>query len=101
MLFSLTMFPIGAGPSIGGPVSEVIEEIDRAGLHYEVSGMDTVVEGTWEQVMPVVERAEKQMRARYGRVFMTLTVDDQPNEGDRLHGSVADVERRLGHRVQH
>lgn len=67
MLFTLTMFPVGAGPSIRKPVAEVVDEIDRAGLHYDVSAADTVIEGTWEEVMPVVQRAEQRMRQRHGR----------------------------------
>ena len=62
MVFTLTMFPVGDGPSIRKPVAEVIEEIDGAGLHYEVSAADTVIEGSWEKVMPVVQRAEQRMR---------------------------------------
>lgn len=33
MLFTLTMFPVGTGPSLRKPVAEVVDEIDRAGLH--------------------------------------------------------------------
>ena len=101
MLFSLTMFPIGAGPSLCTPVAEVVDEIDRAGIHYEVTGMDTVMEGEWEEVMPVIRRAEERMRERHGRVFMTLTVDDRLGVKDRLYGAVEDVERQLGRRVEH
>jgi uncharacterized protein YqgV (UPF0045/DUF77 family) len=36
MLFSVSIFPIGSDESILEPVAEVVEEIDRAGLHYLV-----------------------------------------------------------------
>lgn len=101
MLFSLSMFPVGAGDSLVDPVSEVIDEIDRAGLPYTVTGMDTVIEGEWDQVMPVIQRAEQRLREKHDRVFMVLTVDDHKGAENRLRGSVEDVERRLARPISH
>lgn len=101
MLFSLTMFPVGHGPSLSKPVAEVVDEIDRSGLHYAVTGMDTIIEGTWEEVLPVIQRAEQRMRARYGRVYMTLSIDDRVGATDRLHGAVREVEQELAREVEH
>jgi uncharacterized protein (TIGR00106 family) len=101
MLFGLTMFPIGEGQSVCRPVAEVIDEIARAGLPYEVTGMDTIVEGDWDRVMPVIHAAEERMRAQYGRVYMVLTVDDRPGATNRLRGAVEDVEQELGWSVKH
>ncbi|HLU26555.1 MAG TPA: MTH1187 family thiamine-binding protein [Longimicrobiales bacterium] len=96
MLFSLSMFPIGEGSSLVQPVSEVIDEIDKAGLRYEVTGMDTVIEGEWNEVMPVIQRAEQRLREKHDRVYMVLVMDDRPGSRDRLHGAVRDVEEELG-----
>lgn len=101
MLFSLSMFPIGDGLSLAKPVAEVIDEIDQAGLHYDVTGMNTVIEGEWKDVMPVIERAEKRLREHHDRVFMVLTIDDHVGAENRLHGAVEDVERQLGRLVHH
>jgi uncharacterized protein (TIGR00106 family) len=101
MLFSVSMFPIGDGPSVCKPVAHVIDEIDRAGLHYEVSGMDTVIEGEWDQVMPVLQRAERRLRDDHERVFMLLALDDHVGVENRLHESVREVERELGRPLRH
>ncbi len=101
MLFSLTMFPIGEGASLCRPVADVVDEIDRAGLHYQVTGMDTILEGDWDDVMPVIRRAEERMRSKYGRVYMTLAIDDRVGAHNRLHGAVVDVERQLARDVEH
>lgn len=101
MLFSLTMFPIADEGSLVRPVSDVVDEIDRAGLKYQVTGMDTVIEGDWETVMPVIQRAEERLRKRYDRVYMQLTLDDHVGASSRLRGAVADVERELGRSVPH
>lgn len=96
MLFSLAMFPVGGGDSLVEPVAEVIDEIDRAGLSYEVTGMDTVIEGDWDEVMPVIRRAGQRLREKHDRVYMLLAVDDHKDASNRLNESVRDVEKRLG-----
>lgn len=99
MLFSLSMFPVGATDSLEEPVSRVVEEIDRAGLTYQTTGMSTVIEGEWDEVLPVIRAAHEKLRREYDRVYMTLAVDDHPGSEGRITGAVEDVERRLGHPV--
>ncbi len=101
MLFSLSMFPVGAGASLVDPVAEVVDEIDRAGLPYRLTGADTVIEGDWDEVMPVIRTAEQRLRAKHDRVYMVLTVDDHKGVRNRLEEAVADVENRLGRPVSH
>jgi uncharacterized protein (TIGR00106 family) len=101
MLFSIAMFPIGTGPSIRKPVAEVIDEIDKAGLHYEVGPADTVIEGEWDEVMPVLKQAEERLRINHGRVFMLITVDDYVGVGNQLHTAVVDVEQELHRTLTH
>jgi uncharacterized protein (TIGR00106 family) len=95
MLFSISMFPIGGGESILDPVATVVEEIDRSGLPYQVTAMDTVIEGEWDDVLPVLQRAHQRLRQQHERVFMTLSMDDHQGARERLRGAVAEVEARL------
>jgi uncharacterized protein (TIGR00106 family) len=101
MLFGVTMFPIGDGVSLRRPVADVIDEIDRAKLPYEVTGMNTVIEGDWEKVLPVIRRAEERLQREHGRVFMVLTMDDHPGVSNRLRDSAAEVEREIGRPIPH
>lgn len=96
MLFSVSMFPIGGTDSLVDPISAVVEEIDRAGLDYEVTGMDTVIEGEFDEVLPVVQRAHEMLRESYPRVFTLLAVDDHGGETGRMRAAVRDVEERVG-----
>jgi uncharacterized protein (TIGR00106 family) len=99
MLFSVSMFPIGAGRSVLHPVSEVVDEIDKAGLPYEVNGMSTVIEGDLDAVLPVLARAERRLRAEHERVFTVLTIDDNADATDRLATSPREVEQELGRAI--
>ena len=99
VLFNLPLFPIGAGDALAEPVADVVDEIDRAGLLYEVNGAATVIEGDWDRVMPAIHHAFSRLRATNDRVYMVLTVDDHAGVRDRMHEAVEDVERELGHAV--
>jgi uncharacterized protein (TIGR00106 family) len=96
MLFSVAMFPIGSGDNLSHAVAEVIAEIDRAGLAYEVSAMDTVIEGEWGEVMPAIGKAFGRLAETNDRAYLTIAVDEHKHGKSRLHGAVADVERELG-----
>jgi uncharacterized protein (TIGR00106 family) len=99
MLFSVSMFPIGSSDDLSHSVAQVIDEIDRAHLPYRVSAMDTVIEGDWDTVMPVVRRAYDRMVAAHDRVHLTITMDEHKHGKSRLDGAVGDVARELGHPV--
>lgn len=99
MLFSLTMFPVGEGESLQEPVGLVVDEIDRAGLRYQTTGMNTVIEGDWDEVLPVIRQAHRTLREEYDRVYMTLSADDHAGSENRLTGAVEDIERELGRAV--
>ena len=99
MLFSVSMFPIGSGDNLSHPVSEVIDEIDHAQLPYQVSAMNTVIEGAWDDVVPVIRKAYERLVEEHDRVYLTVTVDEHRHGKSRLKGAIADVDRELGHAV--
>jgi len=100
MLFSVSMFPIGGGDALAHPVAEIIDEIDRSGLPYQVTSMDTQIEGGWDQVIPVIRRAQERLLEEYSRVFLTITVDEHRGvPAGRLTEAVDDVGEELGRSI--
>lgn len=100
MLFSISMFPIGQGDSLADPVAEVVDDIDRAGFAYQVTSMDTQVEGEWDEVMPVIRKAQMRLLEEYPRVFLTIAVDEHRGaRSGRLRESVDDVSEELGRAI--
>ena len=100
MLFSLSMFPIGVGDEIAHPVAEVVDEIEKAGLVHRVTAMDTQIEGRWEEVMPVIRRAQQRLLDEHPRVFFTLSVDEHIGVPPiRLQEAVDDIKQELAHEI--
>lgn len=99
MLFDISMFPIGSGDNLSRPVAEVVDKIDQADIDFQVSAMSTIVEGDWDEVMPVVRKAYERMAAAHDRAYLTITVDEHKKGSARLRGAVEDIDRELGRTV--
>jgi uncharacterized protein YqgV (UPF0045/DUF77 family) len=98
MLFGITLYPMG-DESLAGPVADFIDDLEAADLPHQVTAMETVVEGEWNQVMPVVRGAYERLLANHDRVFLEIRVDEHRGVEGRLRGAVEDVDRELGHEV--
>ena len=99
MIVSLSVVPVGAGEELKEPVAEILKVIDESGLPYRLTAMATEIEGTWDEVMPVVQAAHAMGRQFTGRVLTHLAIDDRQGAIGRLEGKVRDVEDVLGKRM--
>ena len=99
MLFQLTMFPTDKGDSVSKDVAKVINIIDKSGLPYKLSAMSTIIEGKWEPVMKVINKARLMLRRNHSRIYIVITVDDRKGAQKRLTGKIESIEKRLGREV--
>ena len=101
MLFQLTMFPTdNKSASASADVARVINLIDRSGLPYKLGAMASVIEGEWEPVMRLINRARLMLRKSHSRVYIIITVDDRKGAKNRLTGKIQSIERRLRREVR-
>jgi len=100
MLIQFSIFPTGLGESVSGEVSKVIDIIDRSGLSYKISSMSTVIEGEWENIMPVINECRLKLKENSGRVYMVLTMDDRAGANGRIEGQIESIEKRLNRKLE-
>lgn len=101
MLVQVSMFPTDRrGESVSAEVAKVIDLIDRSGLPYKVTAMATIIEGEWEPIMMVLNKARLLLRHSHRRVYISMTIDDRKGAKNRLSGKVQSVETRLGRKVR-
>jgi uncharacterized protein (TIGR00106 family) len=102
MLFQVTMFPTSKGTaSASDDVARVIDIIDKSGLPYKLTAMATVIEGEWDRVMEVLNKARLMLRRRgHQRIYISITIDDRKGARNRLTGKVKSVEDKLGREVK-
>jgi uncharacterized protein (TIGR00106 family) len=102
MLFQLTMFPSAKSSrsaSSSPAVSKVIDIIDKSGLPYKLGPMSTTIEGSWDDVMAVINKARLRLRREYPRLYISITIDDRKGVRKQLTGKVESVEKRLKRKV--
>ena len=101
MLFQLTMFPTSKrGDSVSADVSKVIDIIDKSGLPYRLTPMSTIIEGEWEPVMKVINRARLMLRRKgHGRIYICITIDDRKGARSRITGKIKSIEKKLKREV--
>jgi uncharacterized protein (TIGR00106 family) len=96
------MFPTAhRSTSVSKDVAKVIDIIDKSGLPYKLTAMSTVIEGDWEPVMKVINRARMMLhRQGHQRIYIIINIDDRKGAKKRLTGKIESVERRLGREVE-
>lgn len=99
MLFSISVYSLGKGDSQVKPVASVVEELSKSDIPYRTNAMQTVAEGEWDQVMPVLQKAYRALMEKYGRVYMNVAIDEHGGLPNRLEGAIDDLEKELGHPV--
>ncbi|MFZ5981780.1 MAG: thiamine-binding protein, partial [Candidatus Zixiibacteriota bacterium] len=80
-------------------VARIIDIIDRSGLAYKLTAMATIIEGSWEQVMPVINKARLMLKRTHSRVYIIITIDDRKGAKNRLTGKITSVEKKLKREV--
>ena len=103
MLFQLTIFPSGSkrkSASVSEHVAKVIDIIDKSGLAYKLTPMATCIEGEWNEVMAVINKARLMLRRKgHERIYISITIDDRKGAKKRMVGKVQSIENKLGREV--
>ncbi len=95
MLFTMTILPLGSGDTISEPVSETVATLQASRLPYQLTSTCTLIEGKWQDVMPVIRRCIDQLMENHPRVYANITVDYHADRTNRLKKSIARVEEHL------
>ena len=102
MLFQLSMFPTGRkSASVSKDVAKVIDIIDKSGLPYKLTAMSTIIEGEWEPVMKVINKARLALRRQgHQRIYIIINIDDRKGVKKRITGKIESVEKRLRREIK-
>ena len=96
MLLEFSMSPLGKGESVGEYVAASLEIIDQSGVPYRLNPMGTVLEGEWDEVVPIVRQCLEKMSQSCGRVTCTMKFDWRKDASGRLAAKTSSLEKKLG-----
>jgi uncharacterized protein (TIGR00106 family) len=94
-VFAFSVAPLGAGESVADPVAAAVRIVRESGLPTRTTAMFTEIEGDWDEVMPVIQRATEAVGAGGHRVSLVIKADIRPGYTGQLDAKVARVEERL------
>jgi len=100
MLVQFSIVPLGTGESISEGVAEVIRIVDESGLPYRTNPMGTVIEGEWDELMPLIRECHEVTLKSAPRVLTSISIDDRPGKPDRISEKIKSVEKRLGWEIK-
>ncbi len=96
MTADLTILPVGSGAHLGTLLADVLKEIRRQGVVYQLTGTTTCLEGTWEQITNVARACHDIGRKHAPHIVTLLRIEDDIEGSNQLQASVEAVEELAG-----
>lgn len=96
MLADLCIIPIGHGTHTSTVLADVLKIIKDSGLSYQLTPTSTCIEGSWSDVMAVVQRCHEAVRDESPHLVTLLRIEDDVDLGGKLAKNVASVEKEAG-----
>lgn len=82
-------------------LADVLKEIRRRGIVYQLTGTTTCLEGTWDQIMDVARLSHEISRRHAPHIVTMLRIEDDIEGSDGLKANVAAVEELAGEEFNH
>ncbi len=96
MTADLTILPVGGGAHLGTMLADVLKEVRRRGIVYQLTGTTTCLEGTWEQIMETTRSCHEISRHHAPHIVTLLRIEDDIEGSSGLQANVAAVEKLAG-----
>ncbi len=99
VLAEFSMFPTDQGESKSKFVSQIIDFIDKSGITYKLTPMGTILEGSWDEVMKVIDGCYKILEPQANRIFTTVKIDSRKSEGTRMNAKTDKIQSILERKI--
>ncbi len=99
MLIGLSIIPLRGGEHASDELVEVLRLVDESGLAYQLTPTATCIEGTWDEVMPLVKRCHERVREMSAHVVTTIKIEDEEGATNKLTSNVGSIEERIGRKL--
>lgn len=93
----ISVVPVGtATTSLSRYVADAVKLVKDSGLHFELTGMGTVIEGPLAEVLAVVQKMhETPFQNGASRVYTVIKIDDRRDSTTGIAYKVASVKEKL------
>jgi uncharacterized protein (TIGR00106 family) len=99
MLFELSIMPLGE-VHMSDEIAEVLDVIERSGLPYQLAPGSTYIEGTWDEVLPVIRDCHARARRSSRHVITWVRVEDDEGQPNKIRRNVESVQQKAGRKLE-
>jgi uncharacterized protein (TIGR00106 family) len=96
LLFELSIIPLGGDTHLSDQFAEILTLIEESGLPYVLGPVSTCIEGSWDDVMPVVRACHERARKASTHVITMLKIEDDEGQRDKIRENFESVEAKAG-----
>ena len=100
MLCEFSMIPVGVGSSISPYLAKALKLVDSAGIDYRVNSMSTILEGDWDEVIPLVKKCHELLMTDCERVITSIVIDDRKGYTHRITKKIESLEEKVGKKLK-
>lgn len=100
IIAEFTMFPVDKGLSLSPYVAQILEIVDTSGVEYEFHSMGTIIEGTWDEVLQVIEQCHVMLAKDCDRISTSVKIDYNKHGNKHITGKIESVETKLGRKLR-
>ncbi len=94
MLFELSILPLGGDTHLSDELARIVDVIAASGLPYRLGPSSTAIEGSWDEVMPVIRACHDKARETSRHVFTLLQIEDDGGQTNKLRRNVEAVREK-------
>ncbi len=97
VLIGISIFPLDKGESVSEYVARAVEVIEKSGLPYLLTPMETVIEtDNIESALKIVEDCFKALERDCNRIIVNIKIDFRKAKSGRIKAKIESVEKKLG-----
>lgn len=96
MTADLTILPVGSHAHLGTLLADVLKEIRRQGVVYQLTGTTTCLQGSWDEITTVARACHEIGRQHAPHIVTLLRIEDDIEGSNELQANVQAVEQLAG-----
>jgi uncharacterized protein (TIGR00106 family) len=97
MLVEISVVPMGPETHSAQVIARCVDYLESQGARFELTPGSTLIEGAWDEVMPLVKRCHDIAREASPHVVTIVKIEDEEGVSDKLDRNVASVREKQTH----
>lgn len=96
MIVEISFVPIGIGTSLSRYIAEVVKNIEKSGLKFQLTPMGTIVEGDWEDISDLIDQSHKLIfEMGIERIITNIKIDYRLDKKSSMEDKMNSVKRKM------